>query len=79
MSPHSPQTEPVQSPQQQAKKVRLSRRRSRAFNATLRAVLIAEAALREMAGRLHLPPQDRIDMMQLADMLARVLTKSGLR
>ena len=45
----------------------------------LRAIATAERGIRAIASRLHLPGQDRANLIRIADGLARVLTRAGLR
>jgi hypothetical protein len=39
----------------------------------------AEAAIRAVAARLHLPGRDRLDLLRIANRLARFLRRYGIR
>ena len=58
--------------------VRKSRRSVR-HTLALNTLVIAERSIRAIAGRLHLPAADRLDLLRVADALARALKRNGLR
>jgi hypothetical protein len=45
----------------------------------LRAIKLVEVLIRTIASSVHLPGQDRTQLLQVADMLASLLTQAGMQ
>jgi hypothetical protein len=43
----------------------------------IRALRVAEQMIRNVAGRLHMSGRDRLDLLHIADRIARILRRSG--
>lgn len=45
----------------------------------LRALEVAEALIRHVAGRPHLPTRDRLDLLRIANGIAQILQRARFR